>query len=206
MIMSEMVSVYLDGFNLYFGMRDKGWRNLYWLDVGVLAQELLKPHQVLGATKYFTARISGPNSKQVRQAAYLSALEEARHCEIIYGRYQSSPMQCRKCGGRWEQAQEKMTDVNIAVEMLSDAVENAFDTALLVSGDADLVPAVRTIRRLFPAKRIVSAFPPGRVSQALRKEVHAHFIIGRHNLAKCQLPESIARARGTTLTRPAAWR
>jgi hypothetical protein len=46
--MSEMVSVYLDGFNLYFGMRDKGWKNLYWLDVGVLAQELLKPRQVLG--------------------------------------------------------------------------------------------------------------------------------------------------------------
>jgi hypothetical protein len=204
--MSEMVSVYLDGFNLYFGMRDKGWKNLYWLDVGVLAQGLLKPRQVLGATKYFTARISGPNSKQVRQATYLSALEEVGRCEIIYGRYQSSPMYCKKCGGRWDQAQEKMTDVNIAIEMLSDAVENAFDTALLVSGDADLVPAVRTIRRLFPAKRIVSAFPPGRVSQALRKEVHAHFIIGRHNLAKCQLPESIARASGTTLTRPATWR
>lgn len=204
--MVERVSAYLDGFNLYFGMRDKGWKSLYWLDVVILAQELLKPHQVLGATKYFTARISGPNSKQVRQATYLLALEEVGRCKIFYGRYQSSAMKCRNCGVRWEQSQEKMTDVNIAVEMLSDAVENAFDTALLVSGDADLVPAVRTIRRLFPEKRIVSAFPPGRVSQALRKEVHAHFVIGRPNLAKSQLPESVARASGTALTRPTKWR
>jgi uncharacterized LabA/DUF88 family protein len=204
--MAERVNAYLDGFNLYFGMRDKRWKSLYWLDVGTLAQELLKPHQVLGATKYFTARISGPNSKQVRQATYLLALEAVGRCKIIYGRYQSSPMKCRYCGGGWEQSQEKMTDVNIAVEMLSDAVEDVFDTALLVSGDADLVPAVETIRRLFPAKRIVAAFPPERVSQALRKEVHAHFVIGRLNLARSQLPESVARANGTTLTRPAKWR
>jgi hypothetical protein len=33
---------------------------------------------------------------------------------------------------------EKMTDVNIAVELLTDAFQDSFDVALLISADGDL--------------------------------------------------------------------
>src|ERR1039457_3467198 len=39
-----------------------------------------------------------------------------------------------------------------------------FDSAVLISADSDLVPAISAVRRLFPAKRIVVAFPPERFS------------------------------------------
>ena len=29
----QRVVIYIDGFNLYFGLREKGWKNLYWLNV-----------------------------------------------------------------------------------------------------------------------------------------------------------------------------
>ena len=29
----ERVSVYVDGFNLYYGLRSRGWRRYYWLDL-----------------------------------------------------------------------------------------------------------------------------------------------------------------------------
>jgi hypothetical protein len=37
------VIVYIDGFNLYFALRSKGWRKYYWLDLARLAQKLIKP-------------------------------------------------------------------------------------------------------------------------------------------------------------------
>ena len=52
------VAVYIDGFNLFYGLRSKGWRRYYWLDIYRLAQNLLLPGQSLAAVKYFTARYS----------------------------------------------------------------------------------------------------------------------------------------------------
>jgi hypothetical protein len=38
----ERVIVYIDGFNLYFGMREAGFDNCRWLDVATLAKSLLQ--------------------------------------------------------------------------------------------------------------------------------------------------------------------
>jgi hypothetical protein len=74
--MSRVVT-YIDGFNLYFGLRSKGWRKYYWLDLVRLSCALLKAEQQLEAVHYFTSRIilSGSNAKDVdRQNIYLEAL------------------------------------------------------------------------------------------------------------------------------------
>ena len=44
--------------------------------------------------------------------------------------------------------EEKETDVNIAIAMLTDAVRDVYDIALLVSADSDLRPAVGAVKRL----------------------------------------------------------
>jgi uncharacterized LabA/DUF88 family protein len=64
---------------------------------------------------------------------------------------------------------EKMTDVNISVELMTDAFRDLFDTALLVSADSDLVGVVRAVRQFFRSKRTVIALPPGSGSKALVK-------------------------------------
>lgn len=58
----ERVIVYVDGFNLYYGLKTQGWRRYYWLDVRLLAQNLLRSGQVLAMVRYFTARISPTSS------------------------------------------------------------------------------------------------------------------------------------------------
>ena len=40
--MIERVIVYIDGFNLYFGLKSKGWKRYYWLNLQKLAIKLLK--------------------------------------------------------------------------------------------------------------------------------------------------------------------
>ncbi len=74
----ERVVTYIDGFNLYFGLRSKGWRRYYWLDPQRLGANLLKGHQSLVATRYFTARIAAnacDPGKHRRQALFLEAIE-----------------------------------------------------------------------------------------------------------------------------------
>ncbi|HPB76512.1 MAG TPA: hypothetical protein PLY96_14855 [Chromatiaceae bacterium] len=48
---------YVDGFNLYFGLKHSGFKRYYWLDVALLARHLLKPGQHLMTTHYFSTRI-----------------------------------------------------------------------------------------------------------------------------------------------------
>ncbi len=45
---------YIDGFNLYYGLMEAGLRSSRWLDLARLGKSLLKPHQHLILTRYFT--------------------------------------------------------------------------------------------------------------------------------------------------------
>ena len=209
---------YIDGFNLYHGLRDSGFRRYYWLDMPSLGRSLLKPGQQLIATKYFTARIAGPKptdppgktsallEKRKRQSEYLEALATLPNLTVFEGHYLAKNVRCRTCGAVWTSHEEKMTDVRIATELLVDVYDDAFDTALIISADSDLVPPVEALRRLFPAKRVLVFFPPGRKSHHLRSASHACFSIGRGTLKKSQLPDPVIKPDGHVLHRPAHWR
>ncbi len=202
------VMVYVDGFNLYFGLRSKQWRKYYWLDLVALATALLKPNQTLSGVHYFTSRIraNGRNvSDMQRQTAYLEALDTLPGVQLHFGHYLEKPKQCRQCGAQWMDYEEKMTDVNIAVQLLADAFDDRFDTALLISADSDLTTPVRMLRSQFPAKRLIAVFPPGRQSFELKNTANASFTIGEANLRQSQLPAQVQRADGFILQRPAHW-
>lgn len=211
------VVAYIDGFNLYHGLRDASWRSLYWLDIPALAHNLLKPDQELVFTKYFTARIAGPKpadshakarrlaDKRRRQTAYLDALNSLDDCQVYEGHYLAKDRACFMCNARWTAHEEKMTDVNIATEMLVDAFQNTCDTALLISADSDLTPPTLAIRQYFPEKRIIAAFPPKRSSVQLKRAANASFTIGRAKLKKSQLPDQITLPSRHVLKRPRRW-
>ena len=140
---------------------------------------------MLVAVRYFTARVlpepDGPG-KPIRQNTYLEALATRSGLSVHYGYFAS-----RKGGGY----EEKMTDVNIAVELLCDAQANLFDTAILISGDSDLTGAVLAARERY-GKRVLVAFPPGRRSIVLRGG-GSHLL--RHR-ADCAQGQSISESRG----------
>jgi uncharacterized LabA/DUF88 family protein len=200
---------YVDGFNLYFGLKSKGFKKYYWLDLPALANSLLKPGQQLLHTHYFTTRIrpKGNNQPDVqRQTLYLEALATRPELGIHYGHYLQKSRQCRSCGAQWADFEEKMTDVNIATQLLSDAFDDAFDTAVLMSADSDLTTPVVRLRQRFPDKRIVVALPPGRQSVELIRAAHGYFHIGEDKLRHSQLPPQVTRTDGYTLQRPAHWK
>ena len=190
---------------MYFGINSKGWNNLKWLDVYALASNLIKPHQSLSEVLYFTARVRNAPDKEKRQNTYLEALQTYRGITITYGRFQPNVITCYSCGHSYSSPNEKMTDVNIASRMLVDSFQDKFDTAFLISGDTDLIPPIKEIKSLFPKKRIIVAFPPGRHNISLQNMAHASFIIGRKKLLDSQLPEEVTKPDGFTLRRPAEW-
>lgn len=203
------VITYIDGFNLYFGLRSKGWRRYYWLNLHQLSLALLKPGQQLDAVHSFTARIraNGHNVDDMRrQSLYIEALQTLPDTTLHFGHYLDKPRQCRQCGAQWMDYEEKMTDVNIAVQMLADAFDDRFDTALIISADSDLTTPVSKVRQRFPAKRVVIAEPPGRHSTALCNNASGYFTIGEAKLRASQLPDQVQRADGFVLLRPAHWR
>lgn len=202
--------VYVDGFNLYFGMRHARLSHCRWLDVCRLSRRLLLPNNRWVGTKYFTARIAASPGdgrddaeKQRRQALYLDALRTLPNLQLLEGKYQPKPVRCRDCGREWTDHEEKMTDVRIATELLVDAWHDSFDTAVVVSGDADLSPPVRALSAM--GKRVVVAFPPKRSSHELRHAAHTTFTIKPEALEGSQLPPSVITNDGFTISRPETW-
>jgi uncharacterized LabA/DUF88 family protein len=203
------VIVYIDGFNVYFGLKESGWTRYYWLDYPALAERLA--HQLreentqLVGTKYFTSRISSPEAKRKRQTVYLEALESRGNIEIYYGNYRESHYECSGCHRPNYVPNEKQTDVNIATQMLIDGFQNNFDTAILIGGDSDLVPPLDVVRRQLN-KRVVCVFPPRRISKELQKVCNGFLHLGEVDLKHNQLPDQITKADGYVLERPAFWK
>jgi uncharacterized LabA/DUF88 family protein len=206
MLPMDRVIAYIDGYNLYHGLRAKGWKRFYWLNIQAMIKDLLTKNQTLSFTKYFTTRVARPADKHKRQAGFLEALQTLQNFAIYYGHFLSDPVTCRNCGHTYETHHEKMTDVNIAVEMMSDAFQNRFDTAFLVTADSDLLNLVRTVRRLFSQKRIIIVFPPKRASIDLSRAGTGVIHIDRTLLAKSQFPDEIVKPDGFVLRRPSRWR
>ena len=205
----QRVIVYIDGFNLYYGLRDAGLQRYYWLNLRRLAENLLKPWQTLAAVRYFFAIVrpepNDPN-KPLRQEAYLDALGTLPDFHFHYGHFLPKPRFCSACGAQWTTYEEKMTDVNIAVELLCDAQDDAFDTAVIVSGDSDLVGPVKAVRRRFPDKRVIIAFPPERNrSKELKEASDRFFTIRPNKLRESLFPERVIRADGHAVVRPSKW-
>jgi uncharacterized LabA/DUF88 family protein len=202
-VKKERVVVYIDGFNLYFGMTSK-YKNTKWLDLYSLAQSLLKPNQTLLEVRYYTAMISNNDAKIKRQVSYVDALKNSG-VTITLGHYKKKKKHCRNCKSTWFTHEEKMTDVNISVDLIKHAMEDRYDAAMLISGDSDLVPPINAVHSSFQKKRVFVAFPPNRANDDVRRVAKGYFTIGRKTLIDNQFSSTINLANGKTLSKPKDW-
>ncbi len=201
----QRVVVYIDGFNLYRGIKDSGWRQFLWLNLHSLSEKLchraeqkLSLKQQLVRVRYFTTPVK-KRAKEKRQRVYLDALRTFPKSKLTlhFGKYVQR-------GNGWE---EKMTDVNLAVELTCDAFNDLFDTAIIVSGDTDFVGLIKTVRNRFQNKKVVVAFPPKRDNNISLKHVSSSsFTISMNDLSNSQFPNEVSKRGGRKLKRPLEWR
>lgn len=205
--------VYVDGFNLYFGVL-KARPNLKWFDIPSFMDNIRRG-DIVTKVKYFTAIVDPDEEtlRQARQKLYIQALNRNDRVEVIYGKYQEREVCCKAhCRQNYFIPEEKKTDVSIAVHMVSDAIDGQMERIVLVSGDSDLEPALKWIRKRFvhiPISVYVPEFEPdGRMR---RNDSYRHLgidttILPTKNILAFQLPESIALGSGRSLRRPTEWR
>jgi hypothetical protein len=88
--------------------------------------------------------------------------------------------------------------------MLSDAYEDRFDKAYLMTADTDLVSTIKKIKLLFPNKEIVLLIPPKRREYAgeLIENASKYYEIKPSHLKKFQLPNNITLQDGSIIEKP----
>jgi uncharacterized LabA/DUF88 family protein len=101
--------------------------------------------------------------------------------------------------------EEKETDVNIAIYLIKEAFLDNFDTAMIVTNDTDLVPAIKMLKETFPRKKVGVLFPIDRWSSELAQECHFFKRTHKKQLSKSQFPDIITLPTGASLSRPPFW-
>ena len=106
-------------------------------------------------------------------------------------------IKCKTCHQVFKTKEEKETDINIALGLVVDGLQDRYDKAILVSADTDLVAAVNKARELSPDKRIFVAVPPGRYARS--RGFGFRHEITRPQIAKNLLATSYSDSNGNLI-------
>ena len=194
--------VYLvDGFNLYHSLAD-AQRVLHqttkWLNLPALCRNYLP---VVGGVRGERATL--------KNIYYFSA-PPTHHSKNTQARHDLYMMCLAGSGvqvslGQFKQRKEKETDVAIAAQLFEICYTGNAESVVMVTGDTDQAPAVRTCQRLFPAITLLFAFPYNRVNDELRRLAPGSFKINVNVYLQNQFPDPLVLPNGTSLPKPTCW-
>jgi uncharacterized LabA/DUF88 family protein len=214
--------VYVDGYNLYYSRLKH--TNYKWLDLFTLFNDqILRPQnpaiELLGI-KYYTANILAKFASHGQQAStaqqrYHQALESPHTgpVEIIKGYYSSgkaTPMRYKKPADKADKVaawkiEEKQSDVNIALDLYRDALNQNCQQIVVCTNDTDIVPALKYIKQDFPAIKIGVVFPrmpKSKHAPAPAKSLAAEANWIRRHITDEELEASLFKDRVPTRKKP----
>jgi hypothetical protein len=207
----------VDGFNLYHSLMDASFHQ--GLEgAGTRRQDLRAfcgsfQHAIgggarLAAVHYFSALAEHMEavkpSTTARHLAYIECLR-ASGVEVVLSSFKQKWILCPHCKQKIVRHEEKATDVAIAAKLLELLARDECDSIVLVTGDSDIAPAMRTAKALFPAKRLYCCFPYNRQSHELRGLAEKTFKISRQCHGRHQLPNPVISPGGRRISKPDAW-
>lgn len=202
----------IDGFNLYHSIVDIArycnGLNVKWLNIYSLCKShlhLIGKDATIESVYYFSALAYHLNDLDViaRHKTYIKCLRETGVEEQL-SRFKRKPIYCSH-GGQIIRHEEKETDVAIASKMLEVLFKDECDSVVLVTGDTDLTPAVKTAKHLFPDKHIIFAFPFARKNKELAKLAPGSFKIRRPKYIEHQFPDPFTLSDKTIVPKPSSW-
>lgn len=150
------VMIFIDGSNLYHVLKQNTDKRD--LDYKKFSQKLCGDRELI-RTYYYNIRQESPDNPKLAESQdrFLNALYETEYLEVKLGIWKQ----------RGHTMVEKGVDVMIAADLISHAYEDHYDTAILVSGDADFYPALQVVKDT--GKQVeVAAFDSNLSSEAAR--------------------------------------
>lgn len=189
---------------------DTKWGNAYWIDIVKLCGGFIAPDEKLEKVVYFTATPLS-TGRSSRQKAFLNANKAINGdiFEVVKGKYLEKHIECPYCKGDISRPEEKKTDVNISIRMISDCIQGNTDVIVLVSADTDLIPPLELIKNDFQQVKIRVCFPPSNYSHDIADTVHSWNIkptLMKKNYKRFEnaiMPDTIASGKYTI---PPEWK
>ena len=207
----------IDGFNLYHSVKNasqdlnlsgKGTR---WLNISSMCNSFLHAIGNNAQTTdiyYFSALAKHIEAFKpdvvARHKSYIRCLE-ATGILVELSRFKKKRILCDHCGQSIKRHEEKETDVAIAVKLLEILFLDLCDTAVLVTGDTDVIPAVKATQRLFPHKEIAFLLPYKRHNKELVDLVEKHFEIKKETYQRHQFSDPFTTKKGKQIIKPVSW-
>lgn len=136
------VMIFIDGSNIFIGCR----RAKLDIRYEKFKNLLIKGRNIRRISYYSGVDEEDPTilEKQKRFFKMLKHLEISVITKPLRVRYSN----CRKCGSNKRIKFEKGIDVSLATDLLWYAFQDIYDTAILISGDGDFIPAIERVRLL----------------------------------------------------------
>lgn len=144
------VVIFIDGKNFFAGWRDMtSSQEISFKKLADWVVRAVGGTRFMGAYYYTGVDTALPASPaQVRLDNFLEHLADQTGFFVQRFQQKMRTTTCAQCGAVNRFSQEKEVDTTITADMLRLAAVDAFDTAVLLSGDADLVPALDGVRAL----------------------------------------------------------
>jgi len=172
----ERVCIFIDGSNFYHCLR-KDFGNVD-VDFQELAQNLCG-NRTLIRTYYYNAPLDMgfDKEKYKKQQRFFEKLRTIPNFKLILVRLQK-----RKLQGKTYYV-VKGDDIHIAVDMVVLAQNNSYDTAILVSGDGDFIPAVKAVQDF--GKHVENAYFKSGHSWHLKQTCDRSMLMDKDFIQKC---------------------
>ena len=175
-----------------------------WLDLDALAFSLANEFPTVWV--FYSGQRIGPSSERI-QGSHLDDLVRrldalqgvtTRNANISGDQREIGVYTCKQCGnqGNVEWVSEKGVDASLSVQLF-DTMES-WDVAYLLSGDADFVPAVTSLRRR--GKIVIGAGFPSKASPALIRECYSYVDLVETYLRRDFLAYKVFRPAGLAET------
>jgi len=126
--------------------------------------------------------------------------------QSIFGQFKEKDTKCKLCNNWFIKHVEKQTDVNIVTCLFKFAIQDTYDRAYIVSGDSDLIPAIKAVKELFPDKEIGIVIPISRCANELKSICDFKIRVRAWALNLCILAYNIVLKDGTTISCPPNWK
>lgn len=172
LVKKEAVVVFIDGSNLYHDLINNfGKANL---DFEAFAGFLAGKNKLVKAY-YYNAPLdqkASPLAYQSQQR-FFSSLGKIPKFEVKLGRLEKRPN---------GPAVEKGVDVRMAVDIVTHAYSNIYDFGIVVSGDADFVPAIKAAQDF--GKKLANVCFPKTKSFHLNQVCNETMLIGKDEFEK----------------------
>lgn len=205
----------IDGFNLYHSVREAAkffnGKGTKWLNIKELCSSYL--HIISRTAKlkqvyYFSALAKHLEATHpdvtTRHRKFIECIKDT---EIIIhlARFKKKNVLCNHCGKSIKRHEEKETDVAIASSLFEILYNDEADNIVIMSGDTDIAPSVRTAKKMYPTKLIGFAFPYQRKNKELSVIADFSFTISKEQYGKYQFPDPYILKNGRKIYKPAEW-